>query len=266
METKHFNYIDTPIEYNVSGEGLSVVLIHGFGEDETIWDNVVEALAKQYRCIVPKIPGSGNTTLLKDSPGITDYADLIHAILQQENLSKTIMVGHSMGGYISLAFAKKFPHALTALCLFHSSAYEDDEAKKDVRRKAIRMIQEKGSLTFLQTAIPGLFYDTEKHKAAIEILLQKAQSFTPEALVQYYNAMIDREDTTDVLKNISVPVQFILGEHDKAVPFKHGLQQSHLPAQSSLTILRQTAHMGMIEETQKSINSLMEFLGEGCVK
>ncbi len=115
-------------------------------------------------------------------------------------------------------------------------------------------------MAFLKTAIPGLFANQEKSKTHIDLLLERAKDFTPEALIQYYEAMIARPDTTQVLKDIQHPVLFIIGEHDKAVPFEHSLQQSHLPAFADVNILRNSAHMGMLEETEKSFSILSHFL------
>jgi pimeloyl-ACP methyl ester carboxylesterase len=170
------------------------------------------------------------------------------------------MIGHSMGGYITLAFAEKYGQMLSGIGLFHSSAFADDTAKKDTRRKAIGFIQENGSDAFLKTSIPGLFADTIKHNAAIAALVEKGKQFSPQALIQYYEAMINRPDRTEVLTSANFPVLFILGENDKAVPFDQGLKQSHLPNESHVTILRESAHMGMIEESEKSFKNLADFL------
>lgn len=266
MNLKSINYKDTTVSYETNGNGYPIVLIHGFGEDHTIWADYVKELSKKYHCIVPKIPGSGGAALLPGLPSIDEYADVVKAILNNEDVRFFNLVGHSMGGYISLAFAKKYPEGLKGLTLFHSSAYKDSEEKKETRRKAIRLIEESGPKAFLKTAIPGLFHDQQKHSEAIQELLKKAEQFTGESLIQYYQAMIGRKDTTDVLKNLIIPVQFILGANDKAVPFDDGMQQSHLPQESSLTILRSTAHMGMIEESEKGLQALQAFVGECSVK
>lgn len=261
MQTKNIQYKNSSLSYRISGKGNSVVLLHGFAEDSRIWDEIAQQLLPGYQLIIPDIPGSGQSALLDEEKiSIADYADAVTAILEKENISQCTMIGHSMGGYITLAFAKKYPEKIQALGLFHSSAYADDEAKKDTRKKAIRVIEEKGAMTFLKTSIPGLFASEEKSRADIDMLLERAKEFTPEALVQYYEAMIARPDTTDVLKNSLKPVLFVMGEHDKAVPFQHSLQQSYLPAIAHINILRNSAHMGMLEEKEKSFTILADFL------
>lgn len=261
MQAKTISYKNSSLSYRVTGKGNTVVLLHGFAEDSRIWDEIIQHLSSGYQLIIPDIPGSGLSALPDgNDTDIAGYADAIAAVLEKEGIDQCTMIGHSMGGYITLAFAKKYPEKIQAIGLFHSSAYTDDEAKKETRKKAIRVIEEKGAMAFLKTSIPGLFANPEKSKADIDTLLQRAESFTAAALIQYYEAMIVRPDTTAVLKNLQAPVLFILGEHDKAVPFEHGLQQSYLPAISHINILRNSAHMGMLEEKEKSFAILADFL------
>ena len=261
MQTKKFQYNKSTISYRFGGTGHPVLFLHGFAEDSRIWDTTIEHLKNDYQLIVPDLPGSGASSLLEaNTVSINDYADVIHAILQEERIDKCTLIGHSMGGYISLAFAKKYPRKIEALGLFHSSAYADDEEKKETRRKAINVIKEKGPKAFLKTAIPGLFADAAKNQEDVDTLLQQGNAFTADALIQYYEAMISRPDTTEVLKTTQQPVLFIMGEHDKAVPFEHSLQQSHLPAISHIKILRNSAHMGMLEEKAAILETLADFL------
>lgn len=261
MQTKNISHNNSNISYRIAGEGKPVMFVHGFAEDSRIWDDIINEFKDRYQLIVPDLPGSGLSSMLEgDAISMEDYADTLKAILDEENIGQVVLIGHSMGGYTSLVFAKKYPHLLKALGLFHSSAYADDEAKKETRRKAINVIKEKGGMAFLKTAIPGLFADAEKSKADIDTLLERGKEFEPEALIQYYEAMIARPDTTEVLKNIQQPVLFILGEHDKAVPFEQGLQQTHLPSIADINILRNSAHMGMLEEKEQSFSILAHFL------
>jgi pimeloyl-ACP methyl ester carboxylesterase len=258
---KNIIYEKANINYSIYGIGKAVVLIHGFAEDSSIWNAQIEFLQNDFLLIVPDIPGSGKSDLIqKQHVQISDYAEIIKYILDQEKITTCTMLGHSMGGYITLAFAEKYSERLTALGLIHSSAYADDEAKIETRKKAITFIQQNGSQAFLKTAIPNLFYDVEKSKKDIAILIEKGNNFSPQALIQYYEAMIGRPDRTNVLKTFSKPILFIIGEHDKAVQFAHSLQQTHLPSIAYIHILRNSAHMSMREETENVNKTLAGFL------
>jgi pimeloyl-ACP methyl ester carboxylesterase len=175
------------------------------------------------------------------------------------------MLGHSMGGYITLAFAEKYSASLTAFGLVHSSAFADSEEKKAARRKSIDFIKNNGAYEFLKTSIPGLFKGSDGSKGSdglepYDPLIEKGKNFTSDALIHYYQAMIARPDRTAVLKKFTGPILFIIGEHDNAVPFQQSLQQCYLPTVSHVHILRNSAHMGMLEESDNVNKILIDFL------
>lgn len=265
MQVKSFLFQNKPVHYKVYGQGKPVVLLHGFGEDSTVWEPQVNFLKEKFRVIVPDIPGSGQSELV---PGalIETHAEMLQQLFDLELLSapgnQSSLIGHSMGGYITLAFAEKYPDRLSSFGLFHSSAFADPEEKIATRKKAIGFIQEKGAYNFLKTSIPGLF-TTEfrnQHPHRVDALVEAAKNFTPEALIQYYEAMIARPDRTQVLQSFNRPVLFLIGQHDAAIPFESSLRQCYLPAQSHVHILRKSAHMGMWEEEEKANNILLQFL------
>jgi pimeloyl-ACP methyl ester carboxylesterase len=262
-QNKSIPFKSADIHYHVTGKGPFAVLIHGFGEDRTIWETLEKRLSETHTLIIPDLPGSGDSPAInKEEVGLEEFAECVKAVMDHEGIGICTMIGHSMGGYISLAFAEKYPEKLNTLGLFHSSAYADDEDKKNSRRKGIEFIQANGAFEFLKTALPGLFYDAEKSKKHIEQLLEKGKKFTEKALIQYYNAMIARPDRTQILKQATIPILFVVGEHDKAVPFSHSLAQSHLPTICSIHILRKSAHMGMLEEEEKCNEIFGSFLAK----
>lgn len=191
-------------------------------------------------------------------------ADAVHAMLQHEGLQTCIMIGHSMGGYITLAFAEKYGHLLQGFGLFESSAFADTDEKISTRRKGIAFIQEHGAYNFLKTSIPNLYSPATKqdNPALIEQQLQTGQRFSNEALIAYYEAMIQRLDRTEVLRRSTVPVLFVLGKHDTAVPLQAGLVQCHLPQIAYIHVLEHSGHMGMVEEPERSNTILSQYLSE----
>jgi pimeloyl-ACP methyl ester carboxylesterase len=258
---KIITYQSSKIFYRITGNGKPVVLLHGFGEDGTIWQNQIDFLKNHFQLIVPDLPGSGKSAVIGTqlAVSIEEYAEAVRAILLEEKMNNCIIIGHSMGGYITLALAEKYPHVVKAFGLFHSSAFADSEEKKATRFKAIDFIKKNGAYEFLKTSIPGLFLNPDGYKPCID-LVEKAKHFTSGALIQYYQAMIARPDRTEVLKNFAGPILFIIGEHDKAIPFEQSMQQCYLPAQSHIHILRDSVHMGMWEEKEKANTSMLQFL------
>ena len=211
--------------------------------------------------IVPDLPGSGQSAMIDDM-SIEGMAEVIHAIIHEENIDTCPVIGHSMGGYITLALMENYWNHVSGFGLFHSSAFADNEEKKVTRHKAIEFIQQNGAYEFLKTAIPNLFADQSKtiFKTSIDELIEKGNNFSPQSLVSYYEAMINRPDRTDILRNTTVPVLFMMGKYDKAVPLEDVLKQCHLPEKSYIHILQNTGHMGMLEETEKSNQFLEKFL------
>jgi len=249
------------IFYRTIGNGRPVVLIHGFGEESNVWENQIELLKDKFQLIIPELPGSGHSEIIADM-SIDGMAEVIHFIIQHEKIEQCIVIGHSMGGYITLAFAEKYQEYLSAFGLFHSTAYPDNEEKKEVRRKGIEFIKEKGPFEFLRTSIPNQFSPITKKQNPdlVDEFIDGLRNFSADVLVSYYEAMIKRPDRTKVLKKATAPVLFVMGEHDNAVPLQDVLKQCHLPEKSYIHILYQSGHLGMLEEAEKSNRILEKFL------
>ncbi|HVT86550.1 MAG TPA: alpha/beta hydrolase [Chitinophagaceae bacterium] len=261
MHEKYFNYNGHSIYYRMIGAGKPVVLIHGFGEDGDVWKRQVEFLKEKFLLLVPDLPGSGSSELIDDM-SMDGMAEVIKGILIRENISSCTMIGHSMGGYIMLAYAEKYASTIKAFGLFHSTSYADTEEKKATRRKGIEFIKQHGAFEFLKTTSPNLFspISAGKMKITIDSFINSLTDFTPETLVSYYEAMIQRPDRSTLLENCSIPVLFVIGQYDNAIPMNDLLKQSHLPDKAFIHILSGSGHMGMMEETEKSNAILENFL------
>lgn len=263
---KIFTNQEIQISYLDNGAGDIVVLIHGFGEDGRIWQQQAQYLSQYFRVIVPDIPGSGGSSLLnKTIVSIEDYASCIHQLIENifpNKNTKITLLGHSMGGYITLSYAKLFPQKLNGFGLIHSTAFADSEEKKQIRLRGIETIKQYGTYSFLKTTIPNLFATESKQKfpQQVDELIKQSKQFTEAALEQYYLAMMNRTDTTDVLKQAQVPVLFVMGTEDIAAPLKDVLQQCYLPQQSHINILENVGHMGMMEVTEKLNKSIKNFV------
>ena len=265
IEQKTITYRNYTLHYSVSGSGTPLILIHGFGENSQIWKTWTHALSQSYRVITPDLPGSGRSDLIIDNEeGLESYTDAIRCLTESENIDRCIMAGHSMGGYITLNFAEKYPNRLKGLCLIHSTCYADNDIKKETRQKSVAFIKNNGSKEFLKTSIPGLFHKPERHAAHIQDILKQNEGINPESMIQYQEAMMKRPDRSHVLKESAVPVFFQSGRYDQAVPFESSLSQCYLPAVSEIQILRSCAHMGMIEAPEESLQGVSSYLSHIC--
>jgi pimeloyl-ACP methyl ester carboxylesterase len=261
MFEKELNYQGYSIFYRLIGSGKPVILLHGFGEDGNVWKNQIQFLKEKFQLIIPDLPGSGKSGMIDDM-SIEGMAEVIKAIIDKENIVPLTLIGHSMGGYITLALAEKHPEHLNSFGLFHSTAYADNDEKKVARQKAIETIKQYGAFEFLRKIIPNLFSPVSKEKMPERIneFVNGTSNFSPTALISYYEAMMKRPERTNVLKKAKVPVLFIMGKYDTAAPLEDVLKQSHLPEKSSIHILERSGHMGMMEEPDKSNMILKKFL------
>lgn len=270
MQQKNLSLNGKKLFYRTQGEGPAVVvLVHGFGEDSGIWDHLSGVLPN-YHLIIPDLPGSGQSEMIEDM-SMEGMANALRQLIVHETATiffkegepgSVVMIGHSMGGYITMAFAELYPQMLEGIGLFHSSALADSEEKKEVRRKGIRFIEENGAYEFLKTATPNLFSTNTKEKMPelVEKQIALGHNFSDAALVSYYRSMMERPDRTSVLKTTKVPVLFILGKYDNAVPLEDGLKQCYLPHLSYIHILELTGHMGMLEEPKESADMVNNFV------
>lgn len=297
-----FYYNDCVIHYKDCGTGPVVVLLHGFAETGAVWQQQVCFLQKHYRLIIPEIPNAGwrvsasatelnrrtdlstltaplydlpvafqqvgnepSNTVLQLASSIDAMADALAALLQKITAEPVVLLGHSMGGYVTLAFAEKHPQLLQAFGLIHSTAFADTEEKKETRRKGIEFIKRNGAAAFFKTSAPGLFSDVSKQQMPQlpEDNIALAVKFEPEILMANYEAMIARPDRTNVLSGSKVPVLFIIGKEDKAAPAADVLQQVYLPPVSYFHLLEGVAHMGMWEAPEQVNDIIYKFL-EDC--
>ncbi|MBL0884450.1 MAG: alpha/beta hydrolase, partial [Chitinophagaceae bacterium] len=225
--------------------------------------------------IIPDLPGTGlsawkstqHISLQQNATHnsqftIHNLADAVHSMLVNEKIDQCFMLGHSMGGYITLAYAEKYPKQLLGLGLIHSTAFADSEEKKSNRLRGIEMMHTYGGFAFLKNTIPNLFGTSFKknHPEIIEALIEKSASIPTSSLQAYYYAMMQRPNRTAVLQGNPLPVLFVLGTEDVAAPLNDVLQQMHLPLNSYIHILDGIGHMGMLESTERIYQNIDAFI------
>ena len=243
----HF-YIKYTFFYRKMGAGPAVILIHGFPECSTLWRNIWDDLAKKYTLIIPDLPGTGGTPLT-GSITIPEMAEGIKLIMDKEGIDRAIIAGHSMGGYISFAFADLFPGRVAGLVLVHSTPAADDAEKKNLRLRSIELVKNGGKDVFLENMVPNLFSPAFKqsHPAIVKDLIDEALKMNTESIVNFYTAMMEREDTSAVLRSADFPVQWVIGLDDNLLPYKKILAFCHTSPVNFVTFYRNCGHMSMLE-------------------
>lgn len=254
--------MDNQLFYRDVGAGNPTLLLHGFAEDSTVWDNQIDALAATCRLILPDLPGSGRSPALMTPATIEQMAKTVRELLDRLEIGECTLIGHSMGGYITLAFAALYPDRLNALGLFHSTAYPDSEEKKATRRKAIDFIKANGSAAFIRQSAPNLFsaYTREHRPDIVETTIANYSGMAAPSLIGYYEAMIGRPDRTATLRQFPRPVLFVIGRDDNVVPLQQSLEQCHLPAICHLHIVENAGHQAMLEQPGTTNQLLIDFV------
>lgn len=243
------------------GEGKPILLLHGFCEDSRVWDVIVPPLSKNNKVITIDIPGFGKSSLVNDEEiTLEDMATLIKEEVLQEGIDRCTMIGHSMGGYLTLAFAEKYPEFVNGFGLFHSTAYADTDFKKENRIKHIDFVKRNGIEPFVKTLIPSLFSAKHNYTQQVENSLQMAKECSVSGVTNALQAMSKRPERLDVLNSSKVPVLLIAGKDDVLIPVEKLAYQASLPNRCQFEILQKSGHMGMVEEPEKSVAILNEFI------
>ncbi|GEM_PF-656870 len=254
------------LHYHKTGNGKPVVLVHGFPNDSSAWDNLLPMLSPGYQYIIPDLPGAGKSAPI-EALSLEKMARAILAILDKESIEKAIWTGHSMGGYTIMEAAQYFPERIQAISLVHSLASADSEEKKEARRKSIKLLQngDSGKSVFLKAMAENLFAEAfkQEHPEAAAAVAAKGLELSAETLAAFYNAIMLRSDKTNWLKaNDSIPMQWVIGSEDNATSMKEGLEQCHLSFLNEVHLYRSVGHMSMIETPErlaKDLNSFFDF-------
>jgi pimeloyl-ACP methyl ester carboxylesterase len=246
--------------YRSEGTGSVIVLIHGFMESKAIWTFFSSELAKSHRVLSVDLPGHGESELLEGPGTIEKYAEAIHLIFKKEGLKRFFIVGHSMGGYVALAYAELYPDYLSGLCMFHSTPFSDSDAKKKDRQATIEQIKQGNLSALIKRHFNTVFAEanTETFQQEIEEASGIAGQMKEEAVIASIEAMAMRKDRSELMFKGEIPVLFIAGKEDRLISVSV-TEQIRLPEKSEIRILEHSGHMGMIEERGESLKILRVF-------
>lgn len=253
---KYTTFRKARIRYSDEGKGRAVVLLHGFPENLGIWKEFSAALSKSFRVIAIDLPGMGESENIGYVHTMELMAQCVHAVLKQLDLRKYIIIGHSMGGYVGLAFAELFPENLRGLCLFHSTALPDSEEKKQDRDRASKAAKSHTE-QFLKAFASNLFAD--KDDPNIKKLQQITANTHARGIIAALQGMKLRPSREIVLKFAQYPVLFLIGKKDTLMNWEKLLPQTEIPPHGEVLLLEESAHMGFYEEPKKTLSAVRKF-------
>jgi pimeloyl-ACP methyl ester carboxylesterase len=245
MERKKVELSTGTISYIDEGKGEAIVLLHGFCGSSEYWEKVIPMLAENFRVIAPDLPGHGESG---------------QNFLQKQELDKITMFGHSLGGYITLAFAKKYSEILNAISLIHSTAHPDSEEAKKTRTANIEKVELEGIEVLIDGLVPKLFSPNNMERNAEDIQRAKEIGYRTslEGAVGALLAMRERPDANIVLEDTSLPVLLVAGEKDQIIPGEKTFSVSRENIMQE--VIQEAGHMGMYENPEKLVRVMKNFL------
>jgi pimeloyl-ACP methyl ester carboxylesterase len=257
---RYTEFRNTRVRFSDTGQGRTLVLLHGFPETLQVWDEFSVKLARHFRVIAIDLPGHGETPSIGYVHSMELFAECIKTVLDSLHLRKYVLVGHSMGGYAALAFAELYPMHLSGLCLFHSTASAESDEKKRDRERVIGLVKN-GTSHYLNDVIVSLFAQEHvgDYRDDIRELKHMAQSMTAQSVINAQEGMKDRPRRDGVLKSAKYPVLFIAGKKDRIVPLQVVLDQAKGIQQAGVLVLENSGHMGFMEEKKLSQDNLLRF-------
>lgn len=231
----------------------TLCLIHGHGVDASIWDSIYADLALETPVFKPDF------AYMTNHRTIEAYAEDLYAQLQIAQVEKVILVGHSMGGYIALAFAEQHPDSVHGLVLYHSTALADDENRREVRKQAINELKANGSAPFIRKQLPNMVapdFPGEK----IQQLIDRFVDLPAEALIAGMGAMATRPDRTHVLREASYPILLVLGRKDQIIAHDKAAELAKLSNGIRVETIDNAGHLSMVEQPGESFQIIKAFV------
>lgn len=260
---KYTEFKQINVRYSDKGNGRTIVLLHGFMESLEMWNEFSKELSKSFRVICIDLPGFGDTPCIGYVHSMEMMAKCVKTVMDNEHLRKYVVVGHSMGGYVAMAFADLFNDNLKGIGLFHSSALADTNEKKESRNKAITVVK-KNPRQYIKIFFEPLFapQNAEAHRGDIKVLQERAANLSKQSIVNALEGMKDRKKRDWILQMVKYPVLFIIGKHDVAISAESVLKQTELVKDPTVLFLENAGHMGFLEEKEQTLKAVRKFLGK----
>jgi len=258
---KTTNFKNTKISYTEQGKGTAVVLLHGFLENSTMWKYLVPVLNTKYRVICIDLLGHGQTDCLGYVHSMEDMADAVHFVLHELKIRKAVFVGHSMGGYVALAFAELYPEMMKGLVLLNSTSRADSVTRIANRNRAIKAVKQ-NYVAAVRMSIANLFSEENREKLVDEIewIRNEALQTSLQGIIAAQEGMKIRKDREVILHFAPYPITLVFGKKDPVLTYTENIEQIKGTAVKLITL--NDGHMSHIENKKEVEQLVLTFLKE----
>ncbi|MCC6299044.1 MAG: alpha/beta hydrolase [Anaerolineales bacterium] len=250
MQKININGIE--LAYERRGKGTPLVLLHGYPLDHHTWDFVAPALEGTFDLILPDLRGFGESSTVETQYTLDDFASDIAGLLNHLGIQKAAIAGHSMGGYVALAFLKNYAERVSGLGLVSTQTLADPPDRKEGRYKSAAEVAEKGIGGVVETMKPK-FSPSEEHQNAVTAIMQRQQ---PAAFIGALKAMAERMDTSSLLASFKLPVVIIHGDKDSLVAVDRAREIKNALPHAHFVELQGVGHLPMMEAVNETAEAL----------
>jgi pimeloyl-ACP methyl ester carboxylesterase len=256
MTMQTFTHHGLKLAYERRGSGAPLVLIHGYPLDHSTWDKTASLLARDFDLILPDVRGLGESAAADAVYAMSDLADDLAALLGHLKINDAFVAGHSMGGYIALAFARAYPERLLGLALVSSQAVADTPERKEGRYASAKQVAETGVGPVVEAMTPKLTADVHVQTYVRDLMSRQK----PAGLIGSLRAMAERESLVAALSDLECPILLIHGDADALIPVERAREIKALIPSAQLIELAGLGHMPMMEDAVAVASALKRFL------
>lgn len=258
------DFKNTQVFFTDRGTGTPLILLHGYLESSAIWGKFGTELEKYFRVITVDLPGHGKSESFGRIQTMEMMSDAVYEVVRFLGISDAVIAGHSMGGYVALAFAERHKESVKGLVLLHTTPFADTDEKKQNRNREIGLVLQGKKDLIYNVNIPKAFADCNLEEFANQIDFGReiARNTPDEGIIAVLEGMKLRPDRTQLLKNIQIPVLFVAGKKDNYIPMEASREISGLSENIQHVFLEKSGHMGFIEERTQCLYSVVSFVNE----
>jgi len=249
------------VSYRAEGRGMPLVLLHGYLEAAEVWEPLAERLSGDFRVIAVDLPGHGDSDVRGDTHTMEFLARAVRAVLSDAGEERILLIGHSLGGYVALAFAEMFPELLAGYVLFASHPHADTPEAVAKRNREIAVVKAGKKNIMYPGNISMMFAEKNLRSMAAELRRSKmiASHISGEGIIAMLNGMIARPSRQSLVETGRVPLLWILGRHDLYFSPEKAIRDTRLPHNAEVAILENSGHLGFLEETERSAGLITDF-------